>query len=164
MLDPLSILPQVALSFVGTVDQDATVKFQRILGTLYDHAWCADFVWYCVKSTLAQCQDYETILPANEFALALWDLSPSRQRHSEPRSGYVVVWERLGTGSGHCGIVVKPGPDAFQTVEGNTGCPSAPKNVGVWKKVRLMKPLRKPLRGDFLLRGFINPFQLKAQP
>lgn len=158
-VDRYTILTQTAQHFIGTVDKLTIEKFQQTTtGRAIGQSWCLDFVVYCVKQVLISCPGLKTALPATELVTNLWEHSPARQRYQEPRSGYIVVWNRLGTIHGHCGIVTDVFPDYFRTIEGNTSQPVPPNTVGVWQKMRLRKALRPPKPGDFVLMGFLDPF------
>lgn len=159
-MDLSDILAQTALSYVGVVDKPTIDQFRRAVdGHAENESWCLGFIWHCLSQVMEAHPETVISVPHTELVANLWDHSPAHQKSNTPRRGSIAVWNKLGTIHGHCGIVTEvPNPSYFRTVEGNTQRPVPPNDRGVWLKTRFLHPLRKPVPGDFVLNGFLNPF------
>ena len=118
--------------------------------------WCAAFICYCIRHVEMQ---YGVLsgLKLSEHCMTLWNLNPA-QRREEPKPGYIVVWKKKGTTSGHVGLVTKltlNQPTSFCTIEGNTGPGTGVQREGdgVYAKTRSMSAM-----GDMQVLGFLEPW------
>lgn len=94
-----------------------------------------------------------------EHCLTVWNRTPDTMKGQTPIAGAIVIWRKIGTAQGHCGIVegLEASGKYLRTIEGNTGVLGARESRdggdGVCRKVR-------PLRGfgEMTTVGFLYPF------
>lgn len=155
-------LASVALGFVGVREKGGdnrgewVDRFNRALNESIGHAWCASFVAFCIRAVERE-RGATSPLRLSEHVMTLWrDNAAHRVAAGGHRVGDIAVWQKQGTGMGHCGIVVEcPGGQQFVTVEGNTSDSSAVEREGdgVFRKRRRLGPM-----GSMVLVGFLRAF------
>lgn len=132
--------------------------FQRAVdGKARGESWCLAFVQYCLGQVIER-RGLEKDLPQTEHCMTFWNKAPDERKGQAPEPGDIVIWNFVGTPSGHAGIVTGVSKDGklLDTIEGNTG-PEAAVNRegdGVYKKVRSRKGSSK-----MKVVGFIKPFK-----
>lgn len=159
------VLVEIAQSFVGTKEEggnnrgDLVEHFQRMVdGKAQDESWCMAFVQFCVQNA-ARRFDVIPTLPLTEHCMTAWTTSRMVDRYAPSdglvKPGFVAIWQKVGTSSGHCGIVVDIAHGVMHTVEGNTsdGEGINRDGDGVYLRAR-----NRTGMGNMILRGFINPF------
>jgi len=152
-----------AKSFIGTTEVGGDNKgpmielFQKAVDNVAaGEPWCAAFLCYCIRDTEARF-GVPCGLKLSEHCMTLWNTN-SAQRRTEPKPGYIAVWKKKNTTSGHVGLVTsvsRDQPTKFHTIEGNTGPGTGivREGDGVYAKTRSMSPM-----GDMILLGFLEPW------
>lgn len=131
--------------------------FNKTLNDTVSHAWCASFVAYCVRS-VEKKTGIKTSVNLSEHVMTMWNSSTGRQvKIGGQRPGDIAVWNKVGTGSGHCGVVTRviKSKEFIETVEGNTSDSSGVERngQGIYTKQRRVKQI-----GDMKLLGFLRVF------
>lgn len=118
--------------------------------------WCATFIWYCIKKTEMEC-GVKSPLVMGPHVMSIWEKSPVQCRVKKPIIGDLVVWNFLGTTSGHMGVIAgfPKAAGKIITIEGNTSPSSSVdrEGDGVYEKVRSMAG-----SASMPVVGYLRPF------
>jgi hypothetical protein len=131
------------------------VMFQKYVdGLAKGEPWCCGFVQYCLGQVETKNR-IRTRIFKTEHVLTMWNKTPVSLRSPQPQEGFIVVWNFVGTPSGHCGIISKVHEETIETIEGNTSDAQKVEREGdgVYKRVRRLNPT-----GNMKIVGFIDPF------
>jgi len=152
-----------ATKWIGTTEKGKdnsgpeVEMFQKAVdGKAAGEAWCLAFCHYCLDTVLSR-HGLEKELPQTEHCMAFWNQTPEARKSQTPEPGDIMIWNFVGTASGHAGIVTGVSKDGklLDTVEGNTG-PEAAVNRegdGVYKKIR-----RRSGSAKMRVMGFVKTF------
>jgi hypothetical protein len=167
-----------ARTFIGVTEQGGDNRgkdvemFQRAVdGKASREAWCMCFVQHCVKETKAQLEKtglykkvFITLYPS-EHCMTVWNKTNPKYRRTEPKKGYVVIWQYYkngkATAQGHTGIVdsvSNDGKSSMLTIEGNTGPGGAivREGDGVYAKTRSISG-----SSSMKIVGFLVPLEVE---
>jgi len=165
LTNPYDAAALIAAGYVGVKDGDPLVsQFQSCVpGSRPEgQPWCMDFVQFCVKRVEEGYPQWPAKILRSQSVLETWRASSLVQRGMIPKPGLIVIWEHLGSGNGHCGIVQKEtlSGGLFQTVEGNTtpGTGLHRMGDGVYLKTRSMIAVNFKDQGQLKLLGFLDVF------
>ena len=147
----------------GTNSGPEVQMFQRYVdGKALQESWCLCFLQYCLGQIETR-EKIRTKVFKTEHVMTLWNKTPPELRSPRPKEGCIVVWNYVGTPSGHCGIISKVHPTKIETIEANTskGSEVEREGDGIYKKERSLNP-----RGKMKIVGFLDPFciLLKGSP
>lgn len=113
---------------VGGANKGPQVEaFQKAVdGKAQGEPWCCCFVFFCIRETMFKYMQLKAEVPGHklfesEHVLTVWTKSLHSQRIEKPEVGCLMVWNYVGTYSGHIGVVVEVHTDHVITIEGNTG-------------------------------------------
>jgi hypothetical protein len=132
-------------------------RFQKAVdGKAEGEPWCAAFVQFCIREVEVNFKP-TVVSFRSEHCMTIWNKTPGVHRYGSPKPGFLVIWNYVGTASGHIGIVRRVIDEfTIETIEGNT----APddnrierEGDGVYRKIRTTKTV-----GKMKLVGFIAPF------
>lgn len=153
-----------AQRWIGTKEKGGENKgteveaFQRASGgTPVGQPWCAAFMCFCMEAVKG---DSKPACYESQHVLTFWNHTDARLKHSTPQPGFFIVWNFVGTTSGHMGVVSDVIDTNYaHTVEGNTSNQSAVdrEGDGVYPRVRSIKGSAK-----MKVLGFIDPWGLKS--
>lgn len=164
------LLKQEALRWVGVQEENGNNKgqlveiFQRSVSLEPGQAWCAAFVIYCLDRVKAQAMCLDQYAPVSKVhrtghVVTMWENTPLGNRVSafDALPGDLVLWRKVGTDSGHIGILlsINGANGIFSSCEGNTG-PGVQverDGEGVFIKNRLLGGY-----GTLSILGFIRPW------
>lgn len=127
-----------------------------------EESWCMAFVQYHINWVDVLLYQVEgntnfTKIFKSEHCLTVWNKTPAEYRSKIPYPGYIAIWQKENSSSGHTGVVISINPDqkTFKTIEGNTGpgVGVVRNGDGVYEKSRSMDGA-----GQMRLLGFINPW------
>lgn len=125
--DPRQRLLWVANSLVGIRETDGSNRspeidqFELAVGSKLGDPWCAAFCMYCIQA-IEKDLSIKSPIHQGAFVLEVWNQTPREFRLPVPEAGCLVVWNHVGTASGHMGIVeCVLGGGWLRTIEGNTG-------------------------------------------
>jgi len=136
--------------------------FQSTIGKAEGEPWCMSFIQYCLFWVDEFVPGRAHTVYPSEWCKAVWDKA-GHARRAQPQKGYVVIYNYVGTDSGHAGIVEAHGFDGQHeqepyiiTIEANTS--DSERSViregdGVYRKKRLTRR-----SGRMRLLGFIDPW------
>ena len=151
-----------AAFYVGVVEEAGKpnggpniAEFLASVGLAEGHPWCSAFVSYCIQS-LADVYNIKPTIFITGHVMTMWNKSPASCRSIKPAPGFLVLWRKEGTTSGHIGIVESVEEDGtFSTIEGNTsdGQGMNRDGDGVWRKKRHIHGY-----GNMKLLGFLSPW------
>lgn len=119
--------------------------------------WCMSFAQFCIeqveKKTGVQSKVFDSA-----HCMTVWNQSPKECKVPSPVPGALMVWNFVGTTSGHVGVVQKQLPDTrIDTIEGNTGSGNPDDVVregdGVYERSRARSGSSK-----MRVMGFLKPF------
>lgn len=162
MTEPRQLLIEIARRFVGVHEVGGDNKgpdverFQRAVdGKAVGEPWCMAFVQFCVAD-VERRTGVKSNLFRSEHCLTVWNHSPVLMRRARPEPGLIVIWNRVGTGLGHTGIISAiKSPEVYASVEGNTsrGFGIEREGDGVFEKLRTFQGT-----GLFKPVGYLQPF------
>lgn len=125
VIDPKKELVDLAHRFVGVKESGGDNKgkeveaFQKAVdGKAQGESWCMCFVQHCIKE-IELTTGLKSDIFKSEHCMTVWNNTPVSSRLKDPEPGCIVIWNFVGTASGHTGIVTKVG-DRLETIEGNT--------------------------------------------
>lgn len=109
--------------------------FQKAVdGRAQGESWCLSFVMACAMqvdrqfdyalANILKITPIPMVLYQTEHVLTCWNKSPYIARIPKPEIGCLILWQyfknRIGTASGHVGIVQEEYGDDVLCIEGNT--------------------------------------------
>jgi CHAP domain len=150
-------LVDVAGRFIGVSQDNSPLIVDEFRNTINKtpagEAWCLDFVQTCI-AYVEGAEGITSPLAATEGVLDLWAKSEV-QRTDTPEMGDIILWQKIGSNEGHCGLIVAVQPDHFVTIEGNTSGADGIDRMGgeVCQKIRPKTDLR-----TYKLLGFLRVF------
>lgn len=170
-MKPYAKLIEVASFYVGVSEQagkpNGGPNIEEFLASVNlgsGQPWCAAFVAFCVKKVEEEL-GVKSPLRLSGHVLTMWRNSRPQQRRllswqgapgvAFPEPGWLVVWQKRGTSSGHIGIVESADQFGMTTIEGNTapGASIVREGDGVFKKSRPYTDV-----GSMVLLGFLDPW------
>lgn len=157
-MTPHQRLVELARSFVGVHEaghnKGAQVEaFQKAVdGRAQQEPWCMAFVQYCIMQVEKEF-GIKTNLPRTEHVRTAWNKCSSEHKGDKCEEGYIALYGKEDSTSGHTGIVTEKWyNNVFTCVEGNTNMAGSREGDGVYEKKRKRK------HGNLILLGFIDPF------
>jgi hypothetical protein len=150
----------VGIREVGGNNQGPMVEMiQRTIGGADREAWCMSFV----QTMLAYAElktGVESPIWACEHCMTVLHKTPERQRvKTHPLRGAIVIWNKEGTYSGHCGIVIEANQTSFWGIEGNTEAGVNENGTVERDGGGVYFTKRDKIRaGDLVVQGFLKPF------
>lgn len=153
-------LVKKAQSFIG-VREEGNNKgkwveiFQKAVdGKASQESWCMGFVQYILKEIEKETKESSGIF-SSEHCMTVWAKTPDDRKLKKPEVGCIVIWNFVGTSSGHAGIVTRVAGDRMDTIEGNTG-----DGKGVVREGDGVYARNRSHGGDSKMKvvGFLKPF------
>lgn len=127
---------EVARSFVGTTEHGGNNRGKEVkmflasVGLGQGYAWCAAFVSYCLSKA-------DVLYPTKRTAGARSFISKKSIKASDVLTGkvkvepgWLVIWQKGNSWSGHIGIVTEWGKRYGKGIEGNTNCGKGSRSDG----------------------------------
>lgn len=127
---------EVARSFIGTTEHGGNNRGKEVkmflasVGLDQGYAWCAAFVSYCLSEA-------DVLYPTKRTAGARSFISKKSIKASDVLTGkvkvepgWLVIWQKGNSWSGHIGIVTEWGKRHGKGIEGNTNCGKGSRSDG----------------------------------
>lgn len=126
-MDSNKKLIEVAKKYIGVKESGGDNKgkevemFQKAVdGKAQGEAWCMAFVQFCINE-VEKSDNVKSKVFESEHVMTVWNKTPKEQRLDKPEVGCIILWNFVGTSSGHAGFVEFVGKTKVDTIEGNTG-------------------------------------------
>jgi hypothetical protein len=115
----------LASSYVGTKEVGnnsgpIVSEFLQAVGLGPGHAWCAAAQMFFIKKVEAELGINSKVYRSGH-CMSIWNKSPKELRLEKPEPGCLIIWNYVGSSSGHIGVVESVnGAATVTTIEGNT--------------------------------------------
>ena len=110
----------VGITEIGGDNKGPMVElFQKDVGQAMGQSWCLDFL-QSVISYVENEQGITSPLAATESVVDLWNRSKNYCAIVNPIPGDIILWQKAGTATGHCGMIIAADSYNYYTIEGNT--------------------------------------------